>query len=56
MSELLNVSSLAQADVGLQAPFGLVVPGKEPLQCLEVYRHLPGKRVVFRAHWGGADA
>jgi tRNA A-37 threonylcarbamoyl transferase component Bud32 len=35
-------------------PFQLEVPGKEPLVCEEVYRHLLGKRLAFRAHWAGA--
>lgn len=51
---LLTLQQLQQAGQGLSAPFQLAVPGHETLVCEEVYRHLPGKRLAFRAHWGGA--
>ncbi len=51
---LLTLQQLQQAGQGLPAPFQLAVPGHETLVCEEVYRHLPGKRLAFRAHWGGA--
>ena len=55
MAELLTLQQLKEADNSLLAPFRLEVPGKEALVCEEVYRHLPGKRLAFRAHWGGVD-
>ncbi|MEH6469137.1 MAG: lipopolysaccharide kinase InaA family protein [Porticoccus sp.] len=54
MAVLLTLQQLQQAGQGLSAPFQLAVPGHETLVCEEVYRHLPGKRLAFRAHWGGA--
>ncbi|HEB26564.1 MAG TPA: hypothetical protein ENI05_02135 [Porticoccus sp.] len=54
MAVLLTLPQLQQAGQGLSAPFQLAVPGHETLVCEEVYRHLPGKRLAFRAHWGGA--
>ena len=53
---LMNSQMLRDAPLGLQAPFQLDVPGQERLECVAVLRHLPGKRVVFRARWGGAEA
>jgi tRNA A-37 threonylcarbamoyl transferase component Bud32 len=35
------------------APFTLALPGREPLVAERVYRHLPGRRLVFRARAGG---
>ena len=55
MANAVTLEKLRAAGVGLKAPFQLSVPGKEPLECRQVYRHLPGKRVVFRARWSGAD-
>jgi tRNA A-37 threonylcarbamoyl transferase component Bud32 len=54
VAELQTLQQLQQAGQGLSAPFQLAVPGHETLVCEEVYRHLPGKRLAFRAHWGGA--
>ena len=54
MAVLLTLQQLQQAGQGLSAPFQLAVPGHETLVCEEVCRHLPGKRLAFRAHWGGA--
>jgi len=51
--ELLTLQQLQQAGQALSLPFQLEVPGREALVCEEVYRHLPGKRLAFRAHWGG---
>ena len=56
MAELLTLQQLKKADITLVAPFRLEIPGREALVCEEVYRHLPGKRLAFRARWGGADA
>lgn len=55
MAELLTLQQLKNTDSTILAPFRLEVPGSEALVCEEVYRHLPGKRIAFRAHWGGVD-
>ena len=54
MAEQLSLQDLRRAETIPSTPFQLEVPGKEPLVCEEVYRHLPGKRLAFRAHWAGA--
>jgi len=53
--ELLTLGELGKSQSMLGGPFQLELPGHENLVCEEVYRHLPGKRLAFRAHWGGAD-
>ena len=35
-------------------PFTLALPGREPLCVEQIYRNLPGRRIVFRAQVGGA--
>lgn len=39
----------------LAAPFTLAMPDNEPLTAEAVYRHLPGRRLTFRARWGSKD-
>ena len=56
MKKLMTLAELKAADIGMVKSFELDIPGKETLECLDVYRHLPGKRLVFRAQWGGTDA
>ncbi len=56
MKQKASLADLRQAGIGLDQHFWLEVPGREPLECLEVLRHLPGKRLVFRARWNGAEA
>ncbi len=53
---VVTLADLRQAEIGLDNNFWLEVPGREPLECLAVLRHLPGKRLVFRARWSGAEA
>ncbi len=55
MVESLTLKQLKQMDTAPASPFQLDVPGREALICDEVYRHLPGKRLAFRANWGGID-
>lgn len=55
MATLLTLRDLKREDVVLGEAFQLELPVHENLTCDEVLRHLPGKRVAFRAHWGGAD-
>jgi len=55
VSKEMTLEQLKLAPMGLAAPFSLDVPGGQALVCETVFRHLPGKRVVFRAHWGGAE-
>lgn len=54
--ESITLDQLKQMNVVPTSPFQLAVPGREALICEQVFRHLPGKRLAFRAHWGGADA
>lgn len=55
-AKILSLGELKQLDVVPTTPFQFVMPGRETLVCEAVYRHLPGKQLVFFAHWGGADA
>ncbi|MBL4567006.1 MAG: hypothetical protein JKY85_03125 [Porticoccus sp.] len=55
MAKQLTLHDLQRAEEVPPTPFQLEVPGREPLVCEEVYRHLPGKRWAFRAHWAGAE-
>lgn len=55
MPETLTLSQLKEMAVAPEPPFQMEVPGREPLICEEICRYLPGKRLAFRAHWGGAD-
>jgi len=55
MVDLVTLQQLQQADQTLSPSFQLSVPGREPLVCEEIYRHLPGKRLAFRAHWAGVE-
>jgi tRNA A-37 threonylcarbamoyl transferase component Bud32 len=55
MHDLLSLDQLKAMEDPLTTPFELDVPGRERLICEEVFRHLPGKRIVFRSIWGGAE-
>ncbi len=55
MADQLTLAQLKAAPLGLACPFSLDVPGGQALTCEQVLRHLPGRRVVFRSHWGGAS-
>jgi len=55
MVESLTLKQLKQMDSAPATPFQLDVPGREALICDEVYRYLPGKRLAFRANWGGLN-
>lgn len=55
MAEEKTLEQLKLAPMGLVAPFSLGVPGGQALVCEVVFRHLPGRRLVFSAHWGGAN-
>lgn len=55
MPGLLALGELANSGCLIGESFQLELPGHENLICEEVYRHLPGKRIAFRTHWGGAD-
>ncbi len=55
MTELVTLQQLQKAGQGVPVPLQLEVPGRETLICEEIYRHLPGKRLAFRAHWGGLE-
>lgn len=52
--ENLSVDAIRLASVNELAQFSLQLSGPEPLVCEQVLRHLPGKRVVFKARWNGA--
>lgn len=52
---LRTIDELKSAPLGLQAPFDISTPGREALRCEQIYRHLPGKRLVFRARWHNVD-
>ncbi|WP_461482569.1 lipopolysaccharide kinase InaA family protein [Porticoccus sp.] len=53
MVEQLTLAQLKLAPLGLAAPFALEGPGGQQLLCDAIFRHLPGKRLVLRAHLGG---
>jgi tRNA A-37 threonylcarbamoyl transferase component Bud32 len=55
LPETLTLNQLKERAVAPEPPFQMEVPGREPLICEEICRFLPGKRLAFRAHWGGAD-
>ncbi len=52
---LRSVDELKSAPIGLQAPFDIATPGRETMRCEQIYRHLPGRRLVFRARWHNTD-
>lgn len=52
---LRSIDELKSAPIGLQAPFDIATPGRETLHCEQIYRHLPGRRLVFRARWHNTD-
>lgn len=53
--QLTTLKELSDPDVILDGGFQLELTGREKLECDTVYRHLPGKRLVFCAHWAGAE-
>ncbi|WP_036859081.1 lipopolysaccharide kinase InaA family protein [Porticoccus hydrocarbonoclasticus] len=54
MTDPLTLEVLKCSDLSLTAPFSLQAPGLDSMVCEAIYRHLPGRRVVFSTHWGGA--
>ncbi len=50
--EITDPIQLKRVGRELAAPFTLDMPDDEPLRALEIYRHLPGRRLTFRARWG----
>ena len=52
---MATLKELSDPEVILDGGFQLELTGREKLVCDVVYRHLPGKRLVFGAHWGGAE-
>jgi tRNA A-37 threonylcarbamoyl transferase component Bud32 len=52
----MDAIALKNAGYGLHAPFTLAMTGADPLTALTVYRHLPGRRITFRARWGNLEA
>ena len=53
MTDQLSLESLRHSDLSLMAPFALQAPGLDSMVCEAIYRHLPGRRLVFSTHWGG---
>lgn len=51
----LALDALKRAGNGELEKFELDFPGRERLICEQLFRHLPGRRVVFRARWSHAD-
>ncbi len=49
----LDFAALRVAAPGSLARFELALVGREPLRILQVYRHLPGRRLACRALWSG---
>ena len=51
----LSLDIIRGAANGELSTFSLRFPGRESLVCEQVFRHLPGRRVVFKARWSHAD-
>ncbi len=49
--EQLAINTIKQASIGELGQFSLRVSGREPLICEELFRHLPGKRLTFKAKY-----
>lgn len=52
----VNWASLKSASLELSAPFRVTLEDGRELCCEQIYRHLPGKRLVFRGREGGRVA
>ena len=55
MVENLSLDTIRLASINQLERFSLQLSGLEPLVCEQVLRHLPGKRIVFKARWNGSD-
>ena len=53
--KLLSLGYLKSTKSEETTPFELEIPGREPFFCEEIFRHLPGKRLVFLSRWGGTE-
>lgn len=51
----LTLETIRQASSGELENFSLNFPGRERLVCQQIFRHLPGRRLVFKGRWGEAE-